>query len=70
MTIISQILYQQITSKLPPQSQHTNACKAMPVPADYQLKITTDKEYNNIISNTDVLESATTDKSLTRKTFR
>ncbi|EIP9766284.1 DNA replication protein [Escherichia coli] len=36
------------------------------VPADYQ-QITTDKEYNNIISNTDVLESATVDKKSDKK---
>lgn len=36
------------------------------VPADYQ-QITTDKEYNNIISNTDVLESATADKKSDKK---
>lgn len=36
------------------------------VPADYQ-QITTDKEYNNIISNTYVLESATADKKSDKK---
>lgn len=36
------------------------------VPADYQ-QITTDKEYNNNISNTDVLESATADKKYDKK---
>ncbi|HDJ8713994.1 TPA: DNA replication protein [Escherichia coli] len=36
------------------------------VPADYQ-QITTGKEYNNIISNTDVLESATADKKSDKK---
>ncbi|EFE2748982.1 DNA replication protein [Escherichia coli] len=36
------------------------------VPADYQ-QITTDKEYNNIISNTDVLESATAEKKSDKK---
>ncbi|MED0553854.1 DNA replication protein [Escherichia coli] len=36
------------------------------VPADYQ-QITTDKEYNNNISNTDVLESATADKKSDKK---
>ncbi|END1115846.1 DNA replication protein [Escherichia coli] len=36
------------------------------VPAYYQ-QITTDKEYNNIISNTDVLESATVDKKSDKK---
>ncbi|EEU9201211.1 DNA replication protein, partial [Escherichia coli] len=36
------------------------------VPADYQ-QITTDKEYNNIISNTDVLESTAADKKSDKK---
>ncbi|EFH8745871.1 DNA replication protein [Escherichia coli] len=35
-------------------------------PADYQ-QITTDKEYNNIISNTDVLESTAADKKSDKK---
>ncbi|MBM3052221.1 DNA replication protein [Escherichia coli] len=54
--------YQQITTSKP----------AIPMPAsntvpeDYQ-QITTDKEYNNIISNTDVLESATADKKSDKK---
>lgn len=54
--------YQQIiTSKpaIPMPASNT-------VPADYQ-QITTDKEYNNIISNTDVLESATADKKSDKK---
>ena len=54
--------YQQITT--------SNPAIPMPVsntvPADYQ-QITTDKEYNNIISNTDVLESATADKKSDKK---
>ncbi|HAY0363010.1 TPA: DNA replication protein [Escherichia coli] len=54
--------YQQITTSKP--------AIPMPVsntlPADYQ-QITTDKEYNNIISNTDVLESATADKKSDKK---
>lgn len=54
--------YQQITTSKP--------AIAMPVsnavPVDYQ-QITTDKEYNNIISNTDVLESATADKKSDKK---
>ncbi|EFC4441120.1 DNA replication protein [Escherichia coli] len=54
--------YQQITTSKPaiPMPASNN------VPADYQ-KITTDKEYNNIISNTDVLESATADKKSDKK---
>lgn len=36
------------------------------VPADYQ-QITTDKEYNNIISNADVLESTAADKKSDKK---
>ncbi|EKQ3325896.1 DNA replication protein [Escherichia coli] len=54
--------YQQITtskSAIPMPVRNT-------VPADYQ-QITTDKEYNNIISNTDVLESATADKKSDKK---
>jgi hypothetical protein len=54
--------YQQITtSKLAIPMPVSNT-----VPADYQ-QITTDKEYNNIISNTDVLESATADKKSDKK---
>ncbi|TGG79996.1 DNA replication protein [Escherichia coli] len=54
--------YQQITTSKPAiPTPVSNA-----VPADYQ-QITTDKEYNNIISNTDVLESATADKKSDKK---
>ncbi|EKR4916114.1 DNA replication protein [Escherichia coli] len=54
--------YQQITTSKPAiPIPVSNA-----VPADYQ-QITTDKEYNNIISNTDVLESATADKKSDKK---
>ncbi|EFE8754501.1 DNA replication protein [Escherichia coli] len=54
--------YQQITTSKPAiQMPVSNT-----VPADYQ-QITTDKEYNNIISNTDVLESATADKKSDKK---
>ncbi|MDJ8414790.1 DNA replication protein [Salmonella enterica] len=54
--------YQQITTSKPAiQMPASNT-----VPADYQ-QITTDKEYNNIISNTDVLESATADKKSDKK---
>ncbi|HAW0563571.1 TPA: DNA replication protein [Escherichia coli] len=49
--------YQQITTSKPAIPMPVSNT----VPADYQ-QITTDKEYNNIISNTDVLESATADK--------
>ncbi|EFN7580150.1 DNA replication protein [Escherichia coli] len=54
--------YQQITTSKP----------AIPMPASntvpaYYQQITTDKEYNNIISNTDVLESATADKKSDKK---
>ena len=49
--------YQQITTSKPAISMSVSNT----VPADYQ-QITTDKEYNNIISNTDVLESATDKK--------
>ncbi|HAJ7537187.1 TPA: DNA replication protein [Escherichia coli] len=49
--------YQQITTSKPAISMSVSNT----VPADYQ-QITTDKEYNNIISNTDVLESAAADK--------
>ncbi|MDD8271126.1 DNA replication protein [Escherichia coli] len=54
--------YQQITTSKPeiPMPVSNTA------PADYQ-QITTDKEYNNIISNTDVLESATADKKSDKK---
>ncbi|EGB37104.1 hypothetical protein [Escherichia coli] len=54
--------YQQITTskpEIPMPASNT-------VPADYQ-QITTDKEYNNIISNTDVLESTAADKKSDKK---
>lgn len=54
--------YQQITTSkpvIPMPASNT-------VPADYQ-QITTDKEYNNIISNTDVLESTAADKKSDKK---
>ncbi|EES3255530.1 DNA replication protein, partial [Escherichia coli] len=54
--------YQQITTSKPAIPMHASNT----VPADYQ-QITTDKEYNNIISNTDVLESATADKKSDKK---
>lgn len=54
--------YQQITTSKPAISMSVSNT----VPADYQ-QITTDKEYNNIISNTDVLESATADKKSDKK---
>ncbi|MCZ6951800.1 DNA replication protein [Escherichia coli] len=54
--------YQQITTSKPAIPMPASNT----VPADYQ-QITTDKEYNNIISNTDVLESATTDKKSDKK---
>lgn len=54
--------YQQITTSKPAIPMPASNT----VPADYQ-KITTDKEYNNIISNTDVLESATADKKSDKK---
>ncbi|WP_114505476.1 DNA replication protein [Escherichia coli] len=54
--------YQQITTSKPEISMSVSNT----VPADYQ-QITTDKEYNNIISNTDVLESATADKKSDKK---
>ncbi|EES8204435.1 DNA replication protein [Escherichia coli] len=54
--------YQQITTSKPSIPMHASNT----VPADYQ-QITTDKEYNNIISNTDVLESATADKKSDKK---
>ncbi len=54
--------YQQITTSKPAiQMPASNT-----VPADYQ-QITTDKEYNNIISNTDVLESTAADKKSDKK---
>ncbi|EOP4790459.1 DNA replication protein [Escherichia coli] len=54
--------YQQITTSKPAISMPASN----DVPAGYQ-QITTDKEYNNIISNTDVLESATADKKSDKK---
>ncbi|EIG7946305.1 DNA replication protein [Escherichia coli] len=54
--------YQQITTSKPEIPMPVSNT----VPADYQ-QITTDKEYNNIISNTDVLESATADKKYDKK---
>ncbi|MHA9734006.1 DNA replication protein [Escherichia coli] len=54
--------YQQITTSKPAIPMLVSNA----VPADYQ-QITTDKEYNNIISNTDVLESATADKKSDKK---
>ncbi|EHA4062340.1 DNA replication protein [Escherichia coli] len=54
--------YQQITTSKPAISMPVSNA----VPAGYQ-QITTDKEYNNIISNTDVLESATVDKKSDKK---
>lgn len=54
--------YQQITISKPAIPMPASNT----VPADYQ-QITTDKEYNNIISNTDVLESATADKKSDKK---
>ncbi|EGQ4875673.1 DNA replication protein [Escherichia coli] len=54
--------YQQITISKPAIPMPVSNT----VPADYQ-QITTDKEYNNIISNTDVLESATADKKSDKK---
>ncbi|EFK0407288.1 DNA replication protein [Escherichia coli] len=54
--------YQQITTSKPAIPMHASNT----VPADYQ-QITTDKEYNNIISNTDVLDSATADKKSDKK---
>ncbi|MGD2689242.1 DNA replication protein [Escherichia coli] len=54
--------YQQITTSKPAIPMPVSNT----VPADYQ-QITTDKEYNNIISNTDVLESATADKKYDKK---
>lgn len=54
--------YQQITTSKPAIPMPASNT----VPADYQ-QITTDKEYNNIISNTDVLESVTADKKSDKK---
>lgn len=54
--------YQQITTSKPAISMPASNT----VPADYQ-QITTDKEYNNIISNTDVLESTAADKKSDNK---
>ncbi|EKQ3443368.1 DNA replication protein [Escherichia coli] len=54
--------YQQITTSKPAIPMPTSNT----VPADYQ-QITTDKEYNNIISNTDVLESTAADKKSDKK---
>ncbi|HAV7742696.1 TPA: DNA replication protein [Escherichia coli] len=54
--------YQQITTSKPAIPMPVSNT----VPAYYQ-QITTDKEYNNIISNTDVLESATVDKKSDKK---
>lgn len=54
--------YQQITTSKPAIPMPASNT----VPADYQQN-TTDKEYNNIISNTDVLESATADKKSDKK---
>nr|UWD73743.1 MAG: replisome organizer [Bacteriophage sp.] len=54
--------YQQITTAKPAIPMPVSNT----VPADYQ-QITTDKEYNNIISNTDVLESTAADKKSDKK---
>lgn len=54
--------YQQITTSKPAIPMPASNT----VPADYQ-QITTDKEYNNIISNTDVLESSAADKKSDKK---
>lgn len=54
--------YQQITTSKPAIPMPVSNA----VPADYQ-QITTDKEYNNNISNTDVLESAIADKKSDKK---
>ena len=54
--------YQQITTSKPAIPMPASNT----VPADYQ-QITTDKEYNNIISNTDVLESTATVKQSDKK---
>lgn len=54
--------YQQITTSKPAIPMPASNT----VPADYQ-QITTDKEYNNIISNTDVLESTAAEKKSDKK---
>lgn len=54
--------YQQITTSKPAIPMPASNT----VPADYQ-QITTDKEYNNIISNTDILESTAADKKYDKK---
>ncbi|HAI6174815.1 TPA: DNA replication protein [Escherichia coli] len=54
--------YQQITTSKPAIPMPASNT----VPVDYQ-QITTDKEYNNIISNTDVLESTAADKKSDKK---
>lgn len=54
--------YQQITTSKPAIPMPVSNT----IPAGYQ-QITTDKEYNNNISNTDVLESATVDKKSDKK---
>ncbi|HGX4827111.1 TPA: DNA replication protein [Escherichia coli] len=54
--------YQQITTSKPAIPMPASNT----VPADYQ-QITTDKEYNNIISNTNVLESTAADKKSDKK---
>ncbi|EOY7673113.1 DNA replication protein [Escherichia coli] len=54
--------YQQITTSKPAIPMPASNT----VPADYQ-QITTDKEYNNIISNTDVLENTAADKKSDKK---
>lgn len=54
--------YQQITTSKPAIPMPASNT----VPADYQ-QITTDKEYNNSISNTDVLESTAADKKSDKK---
>ncbi|HDZ4042727.1 TPA: DNA replication protein [Escherichia coli] len=54
--------YQQITTSKPAIPMPASNT----VPAEYQ-QITTDKEYNNIISNTDVLESTAADKKSDKK---
>lgn len=54
--------YQQITTSKPAIPMPVSNT----VPEDYQ-QITTDKEYNNIISNTDVLESTAADKKSDKK---
>lgn len=54
--------YQQITTSKPAIPMAASNT----VPADYQ-QTTTDKEYNNIISNTDVLESTAADKKSDKK---